>query len=148
MKKSILSLLLLMAFVFSLSSCSVGGSRDKMFERTVSFYNENREAIHNAVETGDFSAIEKLEEVRQIEPGYKVRINMGGYGWVSEGVEYGFFYYPGDYLEVSKYVSDSAYKEYMEPTEDGGYISRDSVGDNYEYIRLIEDNFWFYEVGW
>lgn len=153
MKKRNLFVLLFLIVTLALSSCNfdnsgVGTKREQRYEKAVSFFKANREVIFEAVKTRDFSALETLEGVKRIKPNYLVEINIGGFGWISEGMDYGIFYYLGDYIEVSKYVSDSRYKEYMKPTEDGGYITRDSVGDNYEYIRLIEDRFWFYEEGW
>ena len=149
MKKSILSLLLLMAFVFSLSSCSVGGSRDKMYERTVSFYNENRETILNAVETGDSSELQIIKDVDVHDDGGAngtlkdtVTIDIGGYGIVPSGGCYGIYYSPHGYFFGVSF-------EELKQTEDGWYwhqIVKNS--DNYYFFRVIEDNFYFYEETW
>ena len=125
------------------------GTIEQRYDRTVSFYNENREAIHNAVETGDFSELQKMKDVDVRDDGGAkgtlkdtVTVNIGGYGIVPSGGCYGIYYSPHGYFFGVSF-------EKLKQTEDGWYSYQIfNNSDNYYYFRLIEDNFYFYEETW
>ena len=125
------------------------GTIDTRYDRTVSFYNENREVILNAVETGDFSELQKIKDVDVRDDGGAkgtlkdaVSINIGGYGIVPSGGCYGIYYSPHGYFFGVSF-------EELKQTEDGWYSYQIfNNSDNYYYFRLIEDNFYFYEETW
>ena len=141
--------MLLLALIISLSSCSLEFSRDRRYDRTVSFYDENREVIHNAVETGDFSELQKINDVDVHDDGGAngtlkdtLSICIGGYGIVPSGGSYGIYYSPHGYFFGVSF-------EELKQTEDGWYYYQIyNNSDDYYFFRLIEDNYYFYEETW
>ncbi|MBQ6676913.1 MAG: hypothetical protein IJM71_02595 [Clostridia bacterium] len=126
-----------------------GWTIEQRYERTVSFYNEKKDVIYSAVETGNFSELQKLKDVDVRDDGGAkgtlkdaVSINIGGYGIVPSGGCYGIYYSPHGYFFGVSF-------EELKQTEDGWYSYQIfNNSDNYYYFRLIEDNFYFYEETW
>ena len=117
-------------------------SRSQALKKCEKIYTANRDLFRLAAENGDYSDVEKLDEIRGIrEDGRTVKIEVGGFGNVTEGATYGIVW-TRDEINIVPLS--------YEKTEDGGYIFRsgDDGDDNYDYVRRLDDNYFFYWEKW
>ena len=108
-------------------------SRSQALKKCEKIYPANRDL---------FRLAEKLDGIRGIrEDGRTVKIEVGGFGNVTEGATYGIVW-ARDEINIVPLS--------YEKTEDGGYIykSGDDGDDNYDYVRRLDDNYFFYWEKW
>ena len=117
-------------------------SRSQALGKCEKIYTANRDLFRRAAENGDFSDVEQLDDVKGIkEDGRTVKIEVGGFGNVTEGANYGIVW-ARDETNIVPLSYDR--------TEDGGYIYKtgDNSDDNYYYVRRLFDSFYFFWEHW
>lgn len=156
MVKKCLSVLLVIAMLFSLTGCSdvlgaavflffvvTGDDRadkDEVFE----FVCENEEALLQAIEKGEFSSFANQGFIGEIDADEDVvDFACGGFG-VGSGTSYvGFFYTPHDDMAGAWCAPFSAAA--LIPDGDG-FAWHEADGDNQYYVEHICGHFYYYEA--
>ncbi len=140
MKKSALAALVL-AIVFVFSSCSPNLT-DK--NSIIGVFSSNKEAIIEAVESGNFYAAEKISGIYEVSV-YEnyVEFNCGATGIVPSSTYYGFFYSPHNDPSA---ILGAGYSADDFVPEGDSLIWSEPDGDNEFYVEQIEENFFYYEM--
>lgn len=100
----------------------------------------NKEIFQTAVDTGDYSEVEKLEGIRDVtEHDDYIEFYCGGTGMGSNTNYYGILY---SELDVSLIAPTNGYTV----TREGGVVRiEEDRGDNLFIYTSLGDGFWFYE---
>ncbi|MBR3639258.1 MAG: hypothetical protein IKN50_01495 [Clostridia bacterium] len=121
-------------------------SRERAFERATMSYEKNKALFLQAIDKRDYSSLESVYGKKHVHVRTGmyggVTVFVGVYGFASSSGYYGIYYQSFDYLSGARWSSCPG-DEYLTPTEDGGY---EYYGDDYFYIRHIEDHFYYIEV--
>ena len=156
MKRKTISSAVVLATVFLvlstlfLNGCALLGvpTREEMWEKCRSFYEDNKELFDEAAKTGDYSEIAKKNGVVSVEDSgnewHAQEICLGSWGIVPSGGEYGIMISPDNVMCASHLCSRFDDSE-LTPTDDGGFKCTDDDGDNRYYVRKIDDGVFFYE---
>ena len=142
--KRLLSLLLPLMILLSLTSCRLLDDREDK-GLICGFVSSNRDMLMECIESGDYSPLQKVFIIHDINPsdsGSTVDFFCGGAGFGSETVYRGFFYSSAKSM-FAVWCAPSA----RELDEYGsGYMWRESNGDNTYYVEEICENFYYYEA--
>ncbi|HBR31555.1 MAG TPA: hypothetical protein DD733_05690 [Clostridiales bacterium] len=142
-KKAFTSIAILLALVFSLTSCSLSdGITEK--DDIISLFNENEDAIVSAVRNESLSEIEKIRGIQSIyiSDDY-IDFTCCGAGFGPSTHYYGFFYSVDDDLcawNSGACPADGLYECGQ------GYKYMQSDGDNEYYVEKIGEHFFYYEA--
>lgn len=143
MKKAVALISVLLALVFSLTSCSSSdGITDK--EDIINMFTENEDAIISAVNSESFDEIEKIHGIQSIDISNDyIDFSCGGAGFGPSTHYYGFFYSADDDLLAWNGGACPADELY----ECGqGYKYQQTDGDNEYYVEKIGEHFFYYEA--
>lgn len=136
MKKSF-AVLIIILITFAACSRNLTDKGD-----IVSLFHNNETMFLQAADSGDWTAIERLNGVRLVYPSAKcVDIQCGGAGFASNTHYYGIFYSAEDDL-CAIWVSGPA-EELV--AQGDGYLYEQTEGDNRSYIEPLGNHFYYYE---
>ena len=109
-------------------------------------YEKNKDLFLKAINKEEYSSIEPVYGEKNVHvsggPYGGVTVFVGTYGFASSGGYYGIYYQPFDYLSGAWWCTCPG-DDSLTPTEDGGFEYK---GDDYFYIRHLEDHFYYIEV--
>lgn len=109
----------------------------------IRLYQRNEEVFLQAAASGDYSAVERIISVRDVEVTETyVEISCGGSGLGSATNYYGIFYYEGENL-LSVDV-DTSGGRFVESGD--GYFYDEENGDNRFYVEPLGNHFYYYEA--
>ena len=106
-------------------------------------FNKNEMVFLQAVESGDFSAVERIAWVQEVQMSEThVDIRCGGAGFGSSTHYYGIFYAADDNLCA---VGVAGPKDELVAHGDG-YLYQEDGGDNRYYVEPLGNHYFYYEA--
>lgn len=109
----------------------------------VRLYQRNEDIFLQAAATGDYSAVERIISVRDVDMmDTYVAISCGGSGLGAGTNYYGIFYYEGE--DLCAVDVDASGGRFVE--SDDGYLYHEENGDNRFYVEPLGNHYFYYEA--
>ena len=138
--KKILIILLVVSVLLTIAGCN-RNLTDK--NDIISLFQKNKAVFLQAVSSGDYSALERINGVQNVYCSETyIDIKCGGAGLGSSTHYYGIFYSADDNL----CAIDVAGPKNQLVEHGNGYLYQEIGGDNRYYVEPLGDHFYYYEA--
>ena len=138
--KKLLSILLAVSVLLTIAACNRNLTEKNDI---ISLFQKNKAVFLQAVSSGDYSALERVNGVQNVYcAATYIDIKCGGAGLGSSTHYYGIFYSADDNL----CAIDVAGPRDQLAEYGNGYLYQETGGDNRYYVESLGDHFYYYEA--